>query len=104
MLSIFKNCACALARTLISRLRPIADLLLFFTRYVEVTTGANRSRSRMHIAENMKKSILCHFISFMSFCGCFCVFFSGFEEIIFFVVLYFHALQSNYIENNTSHG
>ena len=42
---------------------------------------------RMHIAENMKKSILCHSISFMSFCDCFCVFFSGFEEITFFVVL-----------------
>ena len=39
MKSIFKNCARALARTLISRGRPLVELLLFFIRYVVVTTG-----------------------------------------------------------------
>ena len=40
MESIFNNCARALARTLISRLRPLFELLLVFTRYVLVTSGA----------------------------------------------------------------
>ena len=40
MNSIFSNCARALARTIISRLRPLVELLLFFIRYVVVTTGA----------------------------------------------------------------
>ena len=40
MCSIFSNCARALARTLISRLRPLVELFLFFIRYVAVTTGA----------------------------------------------------------------
>ena len=39
-LGIFNNCARALARTLISRLRPLVELLLYFIRYVVVTTGA----------------------------------------------------------------
>ena len=38
--SIFNNCARALARTLILRLRLLVGLLLFFIRYVVVTTGA----------------------------------------------------------------
>ena len=33
----------------------------------------------------------------MSFCACFCVLFSGFEANIFFLVLQFHAPQSNYM-------
>ena len=40
MRSIFKNCARALARTLISRLRPPVEPLLFFMRYIVVTPGA----------------------------------------------------------------
>ena len=40
MKSIFNNCARALARTLISRLSPLVELLLFFIRYVVVTTDA----------------------------------------------------------------
>ena len=40
MWSIFNNCARALARALISRLRPPVEPLLFFMRYVVVTTGA----------------------------------------------------------------
>ena len=40
MQSVFNNGAGALARTLISRLRPLFGLLLFFIRYVVVTTGA----------------------------------------------------------------
>ena len=40
MWSIFNNCARALARTLISRLRSLVELLLFSIRYVVVTTGA----------------------------------------------------------------
>ena len=39
MLSTFNNCAHALAKTLISRLRPLVELL-FFKRHVVVTTGA----------------------------------------------------------------
>ena len=38
MQSIFNNCARALPRTLIPRLRFLVDLLLFFIRYVVVTT------------------------------------------------------------------
>ena len=38
----------------------------------------------------------------MSFCACFCVLFFGFEaNIVLLLGLYFHALQSNYIENNS---
>ena len=37
---VFNNRARALARTLILRLRPLVELLLFFIRYVVVTTGA----------------------------------------------------------------
>ena len=40
MCSTFSNRARALARTLISRLRPLVELFLFFIRYVVVTTGA----------------------------------------------------------------
>ena len=40
MKSTFNNRARALARTLISRLRPLVELLLFCIRYVVVTTGA----------------------------------------------------------------
>ena len=38
--SMFNTCARALARTLSLRLRSLVDLLLFFIRYVVVTTGA----------------------------------------------------------------
>ena len=40
MYNIFSNCARALARILISRLRPLVELLLFRICYVVVTTGA----------------------------------------------------------------
>ena len=80
--SIFNNCARTLARTLTSRLRPLVELLLFFIRYDVVTTGAKQMRLHMCIAENIKQSILCHSISFMSFCTCFCVLISGFEADI----------------------
>ena len=42
MQSIFDNCARAPARTFISTLRPHVDLLLFFIRYVLVSTGAKQ--------------------------------------------------------------
>ena len=49
----------------------------------------------MPIAENITLSILCYSISFMYFCACFFVLFSGFEANIFFLVLQFYALQCN---------
>ena len=39
MQSIFNNCTSALARTLISMLRPLGELLLFSMRYTVVTSG-----------------------------------------------------------------
>ena len=42
MQSTFNNCARVLARTLISRFRPLVELLLFFIRYVVVTTDAKQ--------------------------------------------------------------
>ena len=72
------NCARALARTLISRLTPLVDILSFFIRYVVVTTGAKQMA--LTYAHCWKYQIV-HFISFhfMSFCACFCVLYSGFE-------------------------
>ena len=82
---MFSNCARAIARTLISRLRNLVELL-FLTRYVVVTTGAKKIAFTHDIAENIKWSILSfHFIHvFLCF---FCFLFSGFEANIYFLVL-----------------
>ena len=66
--SIFNNCARAQARTLISRLRA---LVVFHTVRVVFLLVQNRWRLRMRIAENVQQFILCHSISFRSFCVCF---------------------------------
>ena len=87
MWSKFNNCARPLARTLISRLRPLVELLLFFIRGVVVTTSAKYMA--FALAHCLKHEIA-HFVSFhfihVSLCLFLCLF-SGFEANIFVLVL-----------------
>ena len=85
MWSIFNNCAGALARTLISRLRPLVELLLFFIRYVVVTTGAKQMAFTYAHCWNYQ---IVHFVSFhfihVFLCLFLCPFFWIRSKYIFF--------------------
>ena len=82
MYIIFSNCARALARTLILRLRPLVELLLLFIRYVVVTTGGK-----------IDGVYACAFQSCF-FELVFVSFFLDSKQIYIYIIL-FHARQSN---------
>ena len=76
MQTILNNCARALVRTLISRSRPLVEVLLSFVRYVVETTGA---KWMAFTHAQCRKYKIVYFKSFHSFlCP-----FSGFEASIF---------------------
>ena len=81
MQSIFNNCARALAWTLISRLRPLVEVYLFFIRYVVVMDGVY-ARALLKILNSPFWVILFHSRLSLLVFACFFVF--GLEANICF--------------------